>query len=112
MDGEDDRKVTRQLMERLEQIHQSTAVVDVGGAVQGENRVRPLELQSESVTYRGPLPVRLGGQKRVDHDVADKMNLVRRDSFPEKIVPAALLGDEEEVRDRVAQHSVDLFGHG
>lgn len=49
--------------------------------------------------------------KGVDHDIADKMNFFRSNSFVAQVVFAALLGDEQEVADGVGEDAVDLLGH-
>ena len=47
----------------------------------------------------------------VDHDVADKMNLVCRNAFAEKIIFSGGFRRKEPFRYRVRENSVDLFGH-
>src|SRR2546427_777687 len=39
------------------------------------------------------------------------MDLLLGDAFAKKVSLAALLGDEEKVRDGIGQHSIDLLGH-
>ena len=107
---EDDRDMTGQLLERSQIVHQGARVVDVGRAMEGQDHVR-LTVEPELARDRRSFPARPGGLQGVDHDVADEVDFLGRDALPEEVRSAALLRDEQEVRDGVRQEPVDLLGH-
>jgi hypothetical protein len=50
-------------------------------------------------------------QQRVDHHVADEEHLVFSDAFAAEVLHPRRLGHEQQIRNLVGQHAVDLFRH-
>ena len=50
-------------------------------------------------------------QERINHGVADKMDLVGRNSLVPQILDRALFGHKEQIGNLIGEKSVDLFGH-
>ena len=50
--------------------------------------------------------------ERVDHDVADALDLLRGDPFPQQVLVPVRRRRPEDVGDRVGDDAVDLLGHG
>src|SRR5436309_733787 len=110
MDREDDREVTAYFLEGAEELVQGVRVVHVRGAMQRQDRVA-LSVEWQPVEDGRGLPARLERQQRVDHDIADEMDLRGRDALPKKVDPGVFLGDEEQIRDGVREQAVDFFRH-
>ena len=86
-------------------------IVDVGRAVHRDQAVaagREAEL-AEDGTGPGPFQI---GEQRVDHDVADQMDLVISVSFGAKVGHTIRRRSEEKVAESIRHDSVDLLWHG
>jgi asparagine synthase (glutamine-hydrolysing) len=112
MDGEIERIDLGNFIEGFEDAAQLGGIVDVGGAVEGDEAERGIgnaESGPDGGSGASPLEV---GEQGVDHQVADHPDGGFRDAFAEKVGPAGGFGDEEEVSDRVRDEAVDLLRHG
>ena len=111
MDRKDDRNMPRQHLQRLEEIRQGPRIIHVGRAVQREHGVAGPRIEAEALRDRRALPAVPRALERVDHDVADEVNLLGAHALAQEVVASALLCHEEEIGDGVGQHPIDLFGH-
>ena len=50
--------------------------------------------------------------QRIDHDITHQMNPLWRNTLRPEVEPAAFLGHQENVRDGVRHHPIDLLWHG
>src|SRR6267142_5344993 len=111
MDGKDDRELARHVLERVQEILQHRGVVDVRWAMQRDDPVAAL-LDAKSTMNGRAVPPGTELLERVDHHVADEVDLVLADPLAEEVLTSTLLRDEQKLRDRIGQQSVDLFRHG
>jgi len=107
---EDEWDSPGELEEELEQRGEYVGVVDVGGAVQGDEAVGAL-FEAEASVCVAESSLGEVFEEGVDHDVADETELVLGDALAAEVVDAALLGDEEQVGEGVGEEAVDLLGH-
>ena len=108
---QDDRQAVRQLRHGLERSLGVRAGVDVARPVQ----------RARGVFARGQRQSREHGaalagdravlHQRVDHHVADEVDLLGRDAFGAQIVGGVALGGEQIVGNLVGQDAVDFFRH-
>ena len=50
-------------------------------------------------------------QQRIDHDVADHANRLRRNAFGQQILISVTRRREQEIRDLIGEHAIDFFRH-
>ena len=112
MNGKDQRKVTGQFLEHPQQVHQDHRVIDVRGAVEGEDPVGSVRVERQALEDGRVFPFRSEHLKRVNHDIPDEVDLSRLDSFSQQVLPPAFLCHEEEVGDRIRENSINLLRHG
>ena len=110
MDRKDDRQPPADRSQRAEQLVEHVGVVDVGGAMQGEDRERAAG-QAQPLDDRRGAPAHPRRQQGVGHDVADEVDLLRCGAFAQEVGAGSLLGDEQDVGHGVGEHAVDLFRH-
>jgi hypothetical protein len=109
--GKDQWHLAREFSERRDQGGQRRRVVHVGRAVQGHQPI-PARLEpvpSDRVALLGPLEV---GDERVDHHVADQVDLVGAVPLGLEVGHGVVAGGEEVVADTIRDDPVDLFWHG
>ena len=110
MQGEQNGNASRNAVNRTNRIFRIGEGVDVAGPVQRAQRIaaRLEDELPQDASLSGALPV---VQQRIDHHIADEVNLVGRHALGTKIVGGGTLRCEQIVGDLVGEESIDLFGH-
>ena len=84
--------------------------------MQGEHGKAPLSPIRRSAVLAQSLRGRHGllqvVPQGVDHDIAHEVDARLRDALAQQVLPRAFLGDEQQIRDLVGEHAVDLLRHG
>ena len=111
MDREHHLQLPRQRQQRLHQLRELGALIDVRGPVQRHDRVRALA-ERELRARVAPLDARAQHLERVDHDIADAVDPARR-VIPSASRLASASGRRrpQKIRDGIRHPPVDLLGH-
>src|SRR5882672_3039831 len=109
VDGEHDRELTRQLHERADQLGELVALIDIGRAVQRDDGEWPLEIQAPARVRSFDFCAQ--HLERVDHDVADAVDLVCRDALGQQVGVCIPGGRPQKIADRIGYEAIDLLGH-
>lgn len=111
MHGKYEWHPTAQFRKRLHETAEHDRMIDGRRSMQGDDAVLPPrepKLRENGRTF----PDRAALLERVDHDVANEMDLPRVYSLASQVQATALLADEKIRGDRVGQEAVETSGVG
>ena len=101
------RQIPVHFEQRLQDPLQRRTIVDVGRTVQRDQGIALGQIISARL-----LRQRQQAHQRIDHDVADAEDLLRRNSLSPKILVPVLGRREQQVGKLIGHQAVDLLGHG
>ena len=108
VDGEDDRDIAADFIQSLDERAQRVGIVDVRRPVQCDQRIRSIEdaiVAPHAPGFREEL------DQRIDHDVADAVDLFCIDAFAQEIAIPVVGGREEKVGQLIRHQAIDFLGH-
>ena len=109
MDREDDRDPFCNGIDRPEDRSQTVGGIHVGRSVQCEDGVLPGHQAVHQRKLAGVTDLLI---QRIDHGVADEVNLLRGNALIPQILSCRGVSREEKVRNGIRAEAVDLFRHG
>src|ERR1019366_2615415 len=111
MNGEVKWTRFRDFGERAQDAAQLAWIIDIGGSMQG-HKAEAAAIQTQTYIDAGLASCLDVEPQRIDHEIADEMDPVRRNSLGQEVAAAAFLGDEQEIGNGIGHDAVDLLRHG
>ena len=109
--GKQQGKVLLDLFESIKDAFKNGGIVNVGGAVQGQQAIGPFG-NTEFLEGTESLEFGLLFDECVDHDVSDQEHPIFGDAFTMQVFDTRDFGAKEHRRDGIGDDTIDLFGHG
>ncbi len=103
MHREVDRQTSRPLLDCLYQRAERDGIVDIARTVQRQHDILPVATDRPEAADKR--------MQRIDHGIADQMNLLRAHSLAQETLTSTLLCHEEQIGDRIGDYPVDLLRH-
>ena len=108
--GEQNRQIFTRRGENAQHPLTGLWVIDVFGAMDGGEDVAAFDQTLSGNGTRRPRGVKVA-EERINHGIADPMDLVGGDSLPQQVVVGIGGWGQEQVADLVGEDPIHLFGH-
>jgi hypothetical protein len=101
-----DAELLIHLLKRFENASQTLAVVDIGRTMKRDEGIAIRKVGLRTVDRCGKKLY-----QRIDHDVADSVDFLRRDALVTLVGVAILRGSEQEICESVCHDAINLLRH-